>query len=89
MHLGNSGKAAAVFQVRSANDANGPWTYTVAPESHLNPTWGIRVDGARPRFSCHGTNGFFRSFKGSIAGATSEPDDAARELARAGAASHT
>ena len=27
----NSGKAAAVFQVRSNNNQNGPWTYTVGP----------------------------------------------------------
>jgi phospholipase C len=69
MHLGNSGKAAAVFQVRSANDANGPWTYTVAPDSHVNETWGIRADGQTAYdLSVYGPNGFFRSFKGSISG---------------------
>src|SRR4029079_8030364 len=69
MHLGNSGKAAAVFQVRSAGAATGPWTYTVGPESHVNETWGIRADNQTAYdLSVYGPNGFFRSFKGSIAG---------------------
>ena len=64
MHLGNSGKAAAVFQVRSANDTNGPWTYTVRRRD-----LGIRADGQTAYdLSVYGPNGFFRSFKGSISG---------------------
>jgi len=75
MHLGNGGKAAAVFQVRAvktdpaAADPGGPWTYTVAPASHLEETWSFRADGQTAYdLQVHGPNGFFRSFKGGFDG---------------------
>lgn len=75
LHLGNGGKAAAVFQVRAvktdpaASDPGGPWTYTVAPDSHLEETWRLRTGGQEAYdLQVHGPNGFFRSFKGSFDG---------------------
>jgi len=75
MHLGNAGKLAAVFQVRSVhtgpsgNDLGGPWTYTVAPDTHINESWAIRAQGRGDYdLAVHGPNGFFRSFKGRLVG---------------------
>jgi len=75
MHLGNAGKAAAVFQVRAvktdpaAADPGGPWTYTVAPDSHLEETWSFRADGQEAYdLEVHGPNGFFRAFMGRFDG---------------------
>jgi phospholipase C len=69
LRFGNSGKAAAVFQVRSNHTQEGPWTYTVSPRAKLSETWAIRAKGQREYdLSVYGPNGFFRSFKGSIGG---------------------
>jgi phospholipase C len=57
----SKGRAAAVFQVRSAGSADEPRTYTVEQGKHLSDTW----DSASGYdLSVYGPNGFFRSFKG-------------------------
>jgi phospholipase C len=67
IHFGNSGKAAAVFQVRSGNTQEGPWTYTVGAHEHLNETWPVRAKGqAKYDLSVYGPNGYLRSFTGSV-----------------------
>jgi len=61
----NTGKSAAVFQVRAGLSANGPWTYTVEPKKHLSDTWAINGAGqTKYDYSVFGPNGFFRSFRG-------------------------
>jgi phospholipase C len=63
----NSGKAAAVFQVRSGSGALGPWTYTVGPKKHVDDTWNLAAAGAASYdFAVHGPNGFLRAFQGSL-----------------------
>ena len=64
----NSGKAAAVFQVRSVTNPNGPWTYTVSPGSRLSDTWPVAA-GEQTTYdlSVYGPNGFLRTFKGTLA----------------------
>ncbi len=63
--FGNSGGAAAVFQVRSAGSAQPPRTYTVEPGKHLADTW-ESVSGYD--LYVHGPNGYFRGFKGGNPG---------------------
>jgi phospholipase C len=62
----NTGKATAVFQVRSANPADAVRGYTVEPGTKLTGTW-----SAAPKYdlSVFGPNGFARYFAGSSAGA--------------------
>jgi phospholipase C len=62
----NTGKATAVFQVRSGNPADLVRTYTVEPGKQLSDSW-----NAAPSYNLavYGPNGFFRSFAGSIGGA--------------------
>jgi phospholipase C len=66
VHFGNTGSAAAVFQVRTG-DGGGPWTYTVGAQAALSETWELK---GKPAYglSVYGPNGFFRSFKGSLNG---------------------
>jgi phospholipase C len=65
----NTGKAAAVFQVRSVANQSGPWTYTVGPAARLFDTWAVPANGeAAYDFSVYGPNGFLRTFKGNVAG---------------------
>jgi phospholipase C len=66
LHFGNSGRAAAVFQVRSGNAADGPWTYTVGPHDRLSDTWTFRADEGGYDLSVYGPNGFLRVLKGSF-----------------------
>ena len=67
IHFGNSGKAAAVFQVRSGNTQDGPWTYTVGARDHLSETWAVRAQGqTKYDLSVYGPNGYLRSFTGSV-----------------------
>ncbi len=63
----NAGAAAAVFQVRSGNDQNGPWTYTVSAGTHVIDTWTF-TDATKHAYdlSVYGPNGFFRAFKGNL-----------------------
>jgi phospholipase C len=66
IHFGNTGRAAAVFHVRSGN-GDGPWTYTVGAQAAVSDTWEL---SGKPAYdlAVHGPNGFFRSFKGSLTG---------------------
>jgi phospholipase C len=69
IHFGNTGNAAAVFQVRSGDGQLGPWTYTVGRQLSVSDTW-VFKGNHRPAYdlSVYGPNGFFRSFKGSLNG---------------------
>jgi phospholipase C len=62
----NTGKATAVFQVRSGNPGDVVRYYTVEPGKHLADSW-----SAVPSYSLSvsGPNGFLRSFTGSSGGA--------------------
>jgi phospholipase C len=42
----NTGRAGAVFQVRSGNGADAPRTYTVEPRKHLTDSWSVATVGA-------------------------------------------
>src|SRR5262249_7365661 len=55
----NTGRAAAVFQVRSADNTQEPRNYTVEPGRHLADTWDL---GSGYDLSVHGPNGFYRRF---------------------------
>jgi phospholipase C len=67
--FGNLGTAAAVFQVRSGNRMDGPRTYTVEPHKPLTNAWRVAAIGASDYdLSVYGPNGFFRAFKGGVAG---------------------
>jgi len=67
LHFANTGKAAAVFQVRKAGSIDGPWTYTVGPGAHLSDVWAF-PDGSAYDLSVYGPNGFLRAFRGSLSG---------------------
>jgi len=58
----NTGKAAAVFEVRSANPADNVRMYTVEAGKNLTGTWTI---ASQYDLSVYGPNGFARFFKGS------------------------
>ena len=65
----NTGEAAAVFHVRSGNDTDVPRTYTVEPHKHVNDSWSVAARGASAYdLSVYGPNGFYRAFKGVVAG---------------------
>jgi len=69
IHFGNSGKATAVFHVRSSNSQHGPWTYTVEPNVEISDSWIYTATGQTTYdLSVYGPNGFLRTFKGSLAG---------------------
>lgn len=59
----NSGKAGAVFQVRSGAAADPVRNYTVEADKKLSGKW--TVSGSYD-LSVYGPNGFFRSFKGRL-----------------------
>ncbi|MDQ1484667.1 MAG: phospholipase, partial [Actinomycetota bacterium] len=58
----SSGRAAAVFHVRSAGSTDDPRSYTVEPGKHLSDTWDV---GSGYDLAVYGPNGFFRGFKGA------------------------
>ena len=60
----NTGKAAAVFQVRFADGQTSPKTYTVGADEEASDT--IPVNGQGYDLSVHGPNGFLRSFAGGL-----------------------
>jgi phospholipase C len=62
----NTGRVAAVYQVRSHGDAIGPRTYTVGPQRMLSDAWLLAENGETTIYdvSVYGPNGFFRRFKG-------------------------
>jgi len=62
----NSGKAAAVFQVRSGDGQTGPWTYTVGAGDETSDTFGTSANTSYD-LSVFGPNGFLRTFAGSFA----------------------
>jgi phospholipase C len=69
IHFANSGRGAAVFQVRSGNTQAGPWTYTVGPKASVSDTWPVTAIGQTAYdLSVYGPNGFLRAFKGSVSG---------------------
>lgn len=76
IHFRNTGKSAAVFQVRSEDGQNGPWTYTVGSDAELSDTWTFRGFGNTAYdLSVYGPNGFLRSFKGSTLSAATNNFD--------------
>jgi len=69
IHFTNNGQAAAVFQVRSGNNQNGPWTYTVGAETSVSDIWAIAAGGQTAYdLSVYGPNGFLRALKGKVSG---------------------
>jgi len=69
IHFRNSGRSAAVFQVRSGGTQGGPWTYTVGSRAEVSDTWDLAANGLTEYdLSVYGPNGFFREFRGSLAG---------------------
>jgi phospholipase C len=65
--FGNSGRATAVFQVRSGSSTHIPRTYTVEPHKSLSDTWGLASLGVSVcDLSVYGPNGFLRAFKGTV-----------------------
>ena len=63
LHFVNSGKAGAVFQVRSGSTTDPVRNYTVEAGKTLSGTW--TVSGSYD-LTVYGPNGFTRHFKGSI-----------------------
>jgi phospholipase C len=62
----NTGKAGAVFQVRSGDGKRGPWTYTLGAGDETSDTLG--ASGATSYdYSVYGPSGFLRTFVGSLA----------------------
>jgi len=55
----NVGDATGVFDVRSADAAQAPRTYTVEPDKHLSDTWDV---AGGYDLSVYGPNGFYRHF---------------------------
>jgi phospholipase C len=62
----NTGRATAVFQVRSGQAGDAVRNYTVEPGKSLTGAW--TVTGSTYDLSVYGPNGFVRYFKGSVAG---------------------
>jgi phospholipase C len=72
IRFANFGSQTAVFQVRSANTATGPWTYTVQPQAEIVDSWNFVSEGAVAYdLSVYGPNGFFRAYKGQSCNKTS------------------
>ncbi len=63
LHFRNTGSATAVFQVRSGNDAIGPWTYTVGAGDETSDSFGPAGMDSYD-LSVLGPNGFLRTFAG-------------------------
>lgn len=67
INFSNTGKSAAVFQVRSGDPLRGPWTYTVGANASLSDSWYfIPLLQNVYDLSIYGPNGFLRQFKGSF-----------------------
>ena len=60
----NHGKRGACFQVRAAQGAEGPWSFTVEGGKSLTHSWLLAQASGRYDFSVHGPNGFLRRFRG-------------------------
>jgi phospholipase C len=70
--FGNTGRAAAVFQVRSGGET--PRTYTVGSHTSVTETWPHVADY---HLLVYGPNGFHRRFKGGMSGNRANLDVAA------------
>ena len=66
LEFSNTGKAAAVFQVRSGNASDPVRNYTVESGKKLTGSWAV---ASSYDLSVYGPNGFVRQFKGSVAAA--------------------
>jgi phospholipase C len=65
----NTGDAAAVFHVRSGHSTDAPRTYTVEAHKQVSDSWSVATSGASAYdLSVYGPNGFYRAFKGAVAG---------------------
>jgi phospholipase C len=64
----NLGGTAAVFQVRSADPLDAPRAYTVGSHQQLSGSWNAADTTSGYDLSVYGPNGFFRGFKGGLAG---------------------
>jgi phospholipase C len=65
----NTGDAAAVFQVRSENTQDGPWSFTVGAGANGSETWSFPSGGDQTYdLAVHGPNGFLRKFRGDVGG---------------------
>jgi phospholipase C len=62
----NTGKSAAVFQVRSGDGQTGPWTYTVGAGDQVSDTFGSSAASSYD-YEVFGPNGFLRTFAGGLA----------------------
>ena len=85
INFANTGKRAAVFQVRSALGTAGPWTYTVGPNASVSDNWVIKQPlqpVAHYDLSVYGPNGFLRSFRGTLPGPTGPNISVATEYVR-------
>jgi len=58
-----TGRAAAVFQVRSGHGQTGPWTYTVGAGDETSDH--LATDSSYD-WAVYGPNGFLRTFVGSL-----------------------
>jgi phospholipase C len=68
LHLANTGRSTAVYQVRSGDGASGPWTYTVGPAKEVTDQWDLAAQGKLDYdLSVYGPNGFLRAYKGQVA----------------------
>lgn len=65
-HFRNTGKAGAVFHVRSGDGKSGPWTYTLGARDETSDILGTS-GAASYDYSVYGPNGFLRTFVGSLA----------------------
>jgi len=66
----NAGKTA-VYQVRSGNSSQGPWTYTVGKGEKVADAYPISASGLTGYdLSVYGPNGFLRAFRGSLSGSS-------------------
>ena len=66
LNFGNTGKAAAVFHVRSGLASQAPRNFTVEPQRLLSASWAAAADDGSYDLSVTGPNGFLRAFKGKV-----------------------
>ena len=79
----NWGKTA-VYQVRSGNSSLGPWTYTVGRGEQVSDSYALSSNGLSGYdLSVYGPNGFLRSFRGSLSGASTVQLDIRAEYHKA------
>ncbi|MGB9416552.1 MAG: phospholipase C, phosphocholine-specific [Acidobacteriaceae bacterium] len=86
LHFRNTGKAAAVFHVRTGDGKRGAWSYTVGTAGELSDSFPVIAAGEVDySFSVYGPNGFFRAFSGDITGNAAQVEvDAIYTVTRSG-----